>query len=374
MNPRQLIAAMLLSTVSATTALAQSDLRARNDAIIVRSIERMQGYDYSNDQHVMDAIERHINRKDGTAEYLRLVKRFRPEGFSKNLEKMLLSNVDDSIKVEAAGMLAETADGPRTLRRMLQAENVTNAITVAKILGLLGNGRSTKMLGEVVSDPELPFDLRKHAVVGLAKNTNGAKALLQLAKSKQIASDTRLLTGGLLARNRDASIRQQAAELLPQPQLKNRKPLAAIDQLSAMPGDTAKGMALFRGVATCANCHVVNQHGKEVGPNLSEIGSKLSKEAMYTSILDPSAGVSHNYENFLVLTTSGQVINGIKVSETPDSVTIRTAEAIDRKIAQNDIEQMKKSDKSIMPDNLHLLIDQQGLVDIIEYMAGLKKQ
>ena len=95
---------------------------------------------------------------------------------------------------------------------------------------------------------------------------------------------------------------------------------------------------------------------------------------MFTSILDPSAGISHNYENYIVLTASGQVINGLKVSETPDEVVIRTAEAIDRTIAQDDIEQMKKSEKSIMPDNLHQMVDQQGLVDIVEYMTTLTKK
>ena len=43
--------------------------RARNDAIIVRAIERMPDYDYSNDQHVQDAIKRHLDRVLGTEEY-----------------------------------------------------------------------------------------------------------------------------------------------------------------------------------------------------------------------------------------------------------------------------------------------------------------
>ena len=257
---------------------------------------------------------------------------------------------------------------------MLNSESVADAAGAAKILGLLGNGRATSILSDIVSDPERPFEVRRNAVVGLARNKGGEKRLISLAESKQLAADTRLLAGGLLARSKDESVRKRASELLPQPQLKGQKPLAPIDELAAMKGDAKKGMDLFRGVATCANCHLVNRHGKEVGPDLSEIGSKLSREAMFTSILDPSAGISHNYENYSVLTTSGQVINGLKVSETPDEVIIRTAEAIDRKISQDDIEQIKKGDKSIMPDNIHLTMDQQGLVDVIEYMTTLKKR
>ncbi len=186
--------------------------------------------------------------------------------------------------------------------------------------------------------------------------------------------DTRLLAGALLARSGDDKIKSRAAKILPQPAQKDQQPLAPLDQLAKMQGSRENGMKLFRDIATCSKCHIVNDFGKDVGPNLSEIGSKLSREAMLTSILDPSAGISHNYENYIVLTDEGQVITGLKTSETDDDIVIRTAEAIDRKLAKDEIEEIKKSEKSIMPENLHHTIDQQGLIDIVEYMQSLKKK
>lgn len=349
-------------------------LRARNDAIIIRALERMDGYDYSKDEHVKAAIARHLDRSEGTAEYLRLIKRFSPDDLGEKLAQMLVSDVSDSVKVEAAGLLGETEGGPQQLRAMLAGESVEDAARLATILGLLGNGRATSMLGDVAADAERPFEVRKNAIVGLARNRPGEKRLLALAQSKQLVADTRMLAGGLLAKSKDAEFRKQAAELLPQPKQKDRKPLAPIDELAKMSGSADRGQKLFRGVATCANCHIVNKFGKEVGPDLSEIGTKLSREAMFTSILDPSAGISHNYENYIVVTVSGQVINGLKVSETPKEVVIRTPEAIDRKIPQDDIEQIRKSEKSIMAEDLHHTVDQQGLIDIVEYLASLKKK
>lgn len=347
-------------------------LRARNDAIIVRAIERMHGYDYSNDQHVMAAIARHMARSEGTAEYLKLARRFRPESMPEKLQEMLLGEVSQSLQVEAAGLLCQIDDGPKQLRQLLDRDPQT-AARLATILGLLGNGRAINILSDVAKDRERPFEVRRCAVVGLARNKSGRQALLGLAESNRLAADTRLLAGGLLARLGAQDVRRRAAEVLPQPQQKDRKPLAPIDQLASMKGDADTGRKLFRGVATCANCHVVGQHGKNVGPNLSEIGSKLSREAMFTSILDPNAGISHNYENYIVLTASGQVINGLKVSETSRELVIRTADAIDRNIQQDDIEQVKKSETSIMPENLHHTVDQEGLVDIVEYMTTLRK-
>lgn len=353
---------------------ADDALRVRNDAIIVRAIQRMPNYDYSKDEHVQAAIARHLSRAEGSEEYLALAKRFHPADMPEQLQAMLSSNLGDSIKVEAANLLGGLNGGPERLAQLLRSESVDQASQVAAILGSLGNETAKGLLRQIAGDEQQPFEVRKNAVAGLAKNIPGQNALLTLAKSGKLAPDTRLLAGGLLARSDNEQVRQSAAELLPQPQQKDQKPLAPIDELSAMRGDVANGLQLFRGVATCSNCHVIDKFGKEVGPDLSEIGTKLSREAMYTSILDPSAGISHNYENYIVLTTSGQVINGLKMSETPDEVIIRTAEAIDRKIPQSEIEEIKKGEKSIMPENIHHTFDQKGLVDIVEYMMTLLKK
>ena len=80
--------------------------------------------------------------------------------------------------------------------------------------------------------------------------------------------------------------------------------------------------------ATCSKCHIVDGQGKDVGPNLSEIGSKLGKDALLVAILDPSAGISHNYETFLAVTDDGKVISGMLVSKTDDEVVLKDAEAI----------------------------------------------
>ena len=57
---------------------------------------------------------------------------------------------------------------------------------------------------------------------------------------------------------------------------------------------------MFHTTGTCIQCHQVNGLGKEVGPNLSEIGKKLTKQALFESILYPSAGISHNFETWVV--------------------------------------------------------------------------
>src|SRR5690606_10746158 len=104
------------------------------------------------------------------------------------------------------------------------------------------------------------------------------------------------------------------------------KPLPPLPVLLKMQGNVERGRVVFETTGTCAKCHVVNNKGKEVGPNLSEIGGKLSREAFFESILYPSAGISHNFETWLVLLDSGNTATGILVSQTADTLTLRGAD------------------------------------------------
>ena len=350
---------------------ADDPAQVRSDAVIVRALERMKGFDYRSHDQVRQAVHRHIDRSQGTPEFIGLVKRFQPAGIEKKLLVSLLAD-DRSAAVEAAELLLEMDAGRRQVRNLISDDS--QAVGVIETLGLLGNGRANHLLSEVASDQERIYEPRRTAVAGLARTKPGQQKLLELVKAKTLVGDTHLVAGALLSRSQHADVRNAASKLLPQPAQKDAKPLPPIDELAKMNGDAANGLKLFRGKGTCSNCHIVDKFGKDVGPNLSEIGSKLSREAMLTSILAPSAGISHNYENYSVLTEDGQVITGLKVSETDSQVVIRTAEAIDRKLSKDDVVTLKKSDKSIMPENLHHITGQQGMLDVVEYMTTLRKK
>ncbi|QDV46304.1 hypothetical protein Enr13x_62130 [Stieleria neptunia] len=350
---------------------ADNPALARRDAVVVRAVERIGGYDYRSNPAVVDAVMRQIRRSQGTPEFMKLVKRFKPDGIESQLTVTLIGD-DRSASVESAELLLELDAGRKAIRKLLASPD--QARGVIETLGLLGNGRANHFLSEIVTDAERPYDQRRAAVAGLARSKGGEKRLIDCATEKTLVGDTFLVAGALLSRSKDAGIRKAAASVLPQPAQKNSQPLPPIDELAKMSGNAAAGQKLFRGEATCANCHIVDNYGKDVGPNLSEIGTKLSREAMLTAVLAPSAGISHNYENFSVLTEEGQVITGLKISQTDDEVVIRTADAINRNIPSEDVVTIKKSEKSIMPENLHHITGQQGLIDIVEYMMTLKKK
>jgi putative heme-binding domain-containing protein len=125
--------------------------------------------------------------------------------------------------------------------------------------------------------------------------------------------------------------------------------------------------------AACVNCHQVGGRGVDFGPNLSEIGDKLGKDALYESILDPNAGVSFGYEAWQLELESGDEAYGIIVSETEDEVAIKNAQAIVSRFPASQIVRRTKMDQSIMPAGLQMAMTPRELVDLVEYLATLKK-
>ncbi len=366
----QHLTAAFINPQFATSATDEAT-QVKHDAIIVRSLQRVDSAKLPQDADVEQAVVRHIRSRQGTADFLKLVKQFRPAGMHDDLVAMALATGNDSASVEAVRLITAGPDGRHQIKAALTSADVAGAQRLAQLLGLLGDPPALETLAELVGDADVDYAVRSAAVRGLASSPLGAKRLLAVASAGDLLSDTRLLAGGLLGKVADAEIRGIAAALLPRPAQADARPLPPLDELVALNGDPQRGRVLFHTKATCGNCHVVDGIGKQVGPDSSEIGTKLSREAMYTSILDPSAGISHNYETYLALLDSGQIVSGVMVTETDAAVTLRTAEAIDRSLNRDEIVELKKSETSLMPDDLHQTVDQQGLVDVVEYLLTL---
>jgi putative heme-binding domain-containing protein len=110
-----------------------------------------------------------------------------------------------------------------------------------------------------------------------------------------------------------------------------------------------------------------------VGPSLVNIGDKLGKEALADSILNPSAGIAHEYVTWILETKSqGQVI-GILVEDTPQRVTVRTETGEDVRLRPSDITERRQSKLSMMPEDLVNRMTEEEFVDLLEFLSTLKE-
>jgi putative heme-binding domain-containing protein len=137
-------------------------------------------------------------------------------------------------------------------------------------------------------------------------------------------------------------------------------------------GNPERGRAVFAGAGTCVKCHVVGGDGKAVGPNLSGIGAKLSRQGMYEAILAPSAAISHNYETYTAILDDGRSVTGLLVSQSPNEVVIKGPDGIDVTLPADEVEELVKQPISLMPADLAATLSAQELVDLVAWLETLK--
>ena len=234
--------------------------------------------------------------------------------------------------------------------------------------------RAVAMLLPLVSDAKRDLVTRKIAVKALAQTQEGAEALLDLGRKEAIASDLKLTASTELNGVRWAKIKKEASEVLPLPQGKNAEPLPPISELAKMTGNAANGEQVFyREQVTCASCHRIKGRGAEIGPDLSEIGSKLGKDALFEAIIEPSAGISLGYEAFSLDLKSGDEAYGLLVSQTADEIAIKDLKGIVTRFKTSEVEKKRQLKTSIMPTGLAANMTTQELVDLVQFLSGLKK-
>lgn len=132
-------------------------------------------------------------------------------------------------------------------------------------------------------------------------------------------------------------------------------------------GDVALGKALF--TKNCAVCHIHSGEGKEVGPDLTGMAVH-PKEELLTHILDPSRGVEGNFRRYTLLTVDGRVLTGMLAAESLSSVDLIDAEGKKQSVSREDIEQLKSSNKSVMPEGMEQQLDLSQMTDLLEFLTN----
>ena len=264
------------------------------------------------------------------------------------------------LNAHAEQAVAGKARGSGEAERLLEA------------IGRSGRKDVRQLLTAIVSDANAEADRRTAAVRGLAGSLAGGNQLIELVKSDGLPASLRPAAAVALSTSRWAEIRQAGAELLPLPKASGGQPLPPLADLLKKRGNASAGKAVFAGAGTCAKCHVVAGVGKAVGPDLSGIGAKLSKQALYESILAPSAAISHNYESYTLLTEDGRVVTGLLVSQTDKQVVLKTAEGVDVTTPTAAIDELARQPISLMPADIAVALTPEQLVDLVTWLETLR--
>jgi putative heme-binding domain-containing protein len=302
---------------------------------------------------------------------VKLVQTFQLDDQSAGLLEVVLRQPASDAATDAVKLLVKARD-TAILRSGLDHSNTTAAIKIAQVLG--GSGKDAQLLLPLIKDSRRHLALRQQAVRSIVQTRDGAETILALAQAGLFPEELRFTASSELNRVRWPEIRTQAAEILPLPQARDSEPLPPLPELASRKGDPANGAIVFKGAAAgCTTCHRVKGEGTDFGPDLSEIGTKMGKEALYQAILDPSAGISFGYEAWQVRLSSGEEVYGLLASETPNEIAIKVLGGIVSRYGKNEIAERQKMQLSIMPAGLQHGLSSQELVDLVEFLSSLKK-
>lgn len=215
-------------------------------------------------------------------------------------------------------------------------------------------------LGPAVRDPALALLLRRTTSTRLALQAMEAGTMRPAALS--IDQRVRLL------KHSDTKLREQAKKLFGGAVSSNRKAVAQKYQPAlSLDASASAGAKVFE--KTCSKCHRINGKGHQVGPDLSDVRNR-SKLALLYDILDPNSKVEPRFTAYTVATVDGKVFNGLIVSESAEAVVLRMAEGKEQTIGRGEIEVIRASKVSLMPEGVEKDVKPQDMADLLEFLKG----
>jgi len=214
-------------------------------------------------------------------------------------------------------------------------------------------------------------DQRRAAVSELAKTTPGTLALIAALHRGSLADVDKAAIASVGYASPSSDIRGLVETFLPESQ--RRRVLGANadpQSILSKSGDQERGkLIFFSDGARCRNCHELDDRSKSLGPTLQEIVKKYPQPAeLLDHVLTPSKKIEDQFAGYIMLTTDGQSISGLLVEQTDKEVVIKTVEKQVMRIAKDNIEQMRKSDKSLMPDRILSDLSAQEAADLLAYL------
>ncbi|HEY3324368.1 MAG TPA: hypothetical protein VGP72_28210 [Planctomycetota bacterium] len=227
---------------------------------------------------------------------------------------------------------------------------------------------------EIIQNAAAPSLERQAALKTLFTSTEGARAVLDLASSDALPEELRLSAALACAESPDLETRKLGAAKLPLPKTNDGQPVPPISALVATVGSAAAGEKIFRNTKApnCIGCHLIGQEGHMVGPPLTVVGDRLTKNQIYEAVLSPSAIIVPGYDFWVVSTKSGAPMTGILMEETPDHLTLKNAKGEFQNIPAAQIVRKTRQRMSLMPEGLSGTMSRQDLVDLVEFLSQQK--
>ena len=228
--------------------------------------------------------------------------------------------------------------------------------------------RRLSLASKVLADwSKLTLGTRRELLAGLIGNPSLAPALVDaLEKQLIVPSELDAPARTMLEHLPDVKERERASKILARfapPQ--RSEALARYQAALKLAGDRARGTSVF--AKNCQTCHQRQGQGHRVGPDLSGIAGR-APEALLSDIIDPNREVAPDFATLSVATRRGQVFAGLLAEETATTLKLRRAEGVEDTLLRSEIDELRSTGNSLMPEGLEQNINLQEMADLIAFL------
>lgn len=302
----------------------------------------------------------------GTPEWLMAIKKLKLKDRNEVLFEFIVKGSNDALRKEAVGILFDFGGSEQVGTYLKSDAPDTEKMEVLGMMNSISHPDAITLLSKNVLSGSLSFPLAQRAVEALGNTGQGQKKLYGLLKEGQLPAEYKTTAVLKLMNSWDTEISTNAPKYLEGTSDQDLN----IDALVQLSGDAGHGEEIYG--SYCSSCHVAGQEGVEFGPALSDIGNKLSKQFLYSSIIYPSAGINFGYEGYTLRMKDGSRVIGYILSRTEDELTLQMMGGMQKDIPLADIEDLEAMDKSLMTEGLAQVMSKEDLVDLVEYLTTLK--
>ena len=136
--------------------------------------------------------------------------------------------------------------------------------------------------------------------------------------------------------------------------------------------DLAKGKAMYAAVL-CQSCHTIQGEGGNIGPDLSQLGTRFSPRDILVSTINPSETISDQYQATVLELKDGSSILGKLNDEDEQNYYISQnpfAPQDIKTIAKSNVTLKKTAEVSVMMPGLINRLNEEELKDLIAYLVS----
>ncbi|MDG1894301.1 MAG: c-type cytochrome [Fuerstiella sp.] len=230
-------------------------------------------------------------------------------------------------------------------------------------------------IGERVvgSFAQLPEDARVVAETLLASRPVWALALLNAVNTDTLKSDQVSETGlrkMLLHDNKEIKqlVSKHWGSVAGATTLQMQARVTHLTELlNSASGNPKKGKPLF--MKNCGKCHRLFEEGGHIGPDLTSF-KRDNQERILANVVNPNLEIREGFENHIVLTADGRVVNGFLADQDSQVVVLRGVDGQNNILRRDEIDEMIVSKVSIMPEGALKNLSEQDIRDLFAYLRS----